>query len=188
MLDTSKLPRAFSVPFGEMNYDFVVTGASDEKFLVLNIARETGGQRLQFGNGLTIDRHAGHFHFADMVQEDLNGLRPTAMKLNAIPAKLLSVAFRMVGGLSKAAPGTFFLGGGEVGLAWNLMMLAILIGILAVMVTVGLYVILPLLAISVICFILEMAYFRPTEEQKAKAFMDGIAENVRDLVEATVAH
>ena len=188
MLDTSKLPRSFTVPFGETNYDFVVTGASDEKSLALNVARDTGGQRLQFGNGLTIDRHAGHFHFADVVQEDLNGLRPAAMKLNAIPAKLLSVALRMVGGLSKAAPGTFFLGGGEVGFAWNLVMLAILIGLLAVMLTVGLYVILPLLAISVICFILEMAYFRPNEEQKAKAFMEGIAGNVRDLVEPTVSY
>ena len=188
MLDTSKLPRSFTVPFGETNYDFVVTGASDDKFLVLNVARDTGGQRLQFGNGLTIDRHAGHFNFADGVQEDLNGLRPTAMKLNAIPAKLLSVVGRMLGGLSKAAPGTFFLGGGEVGLAWNLIMLAILIGLLAIMFTVGLYVILPLLAISVICFIVEVAYFRPNEDQKAKAFMEGIAGNVRDLVETSVSY
>ena len=188
MLDTSKLPRSFSVPFGETTYDFVVTGASDEKSLVLNVARETGGQRLQFGSGLNIDRHAGHFHFADVVQEDLNGLRPTAMKLNAIPAKLLSVAWRMVGGIMGRTPGTFFVGGGSFALGWNLMMLTIMIAMIAFALTVGIYVVAPLLAISVICFILELAYFRPNEEQRAKAFMEGIADNVRDLVEATVVH
>lgn len=188
MLDTSKLPRAFSVPYGDTSYDFVVTGASDERSLVLNVARDTGGQRLQFGNGLTIDRHAGHFHFADVVQEDLNGLRPTAMKLNAIPAKLLSVTWRMIGGLVGAAPGTFFVSGGGFALGWNLVMLAILIAIIAFALTVGIYVVAPLLAISVICFIVEMAYFRPSEDQRAKAFMEGVAGNVVDLVESTVAH
>jgi hypothetical protein len=188
MLDTTKLPRSFSVPFGDQAYDFVVTGASDEKSLVLNVARETGGQRLQFGNGLTIDRHAGHFHFADVVQEDLNGQRPLAMTLNAIPARLLSVVWRMLGGLFRAAPGTFFVSGGEVALGWNLAMLATLIAIIAFALTVGLYVVAPLLAISAICFVLELAYFRPREEERAKAFMEGIAGNVRDLVEETVAH
>lgn len=188
MLDTSKLPRSFSVPFGETSFDFVVTGASDDKALALNVARDTGGQRLQFGNGLTIDRHAGHFHFADVVQADLNGLTPTAMKLNAIPAKLLSVVWRMIGGLFGAAPGTFFISGGGFALGWNLVMLAILIAIIAFALTVGIYVVAPLLAISVICFLLELTYFRPREEQRAKAFMEGIAGNVRDLVEETVAH
>lgn len=188
MLDTSKLPRSFSVPFGETTYDFVVTGASDDKSLVLNVARETGGQRLQFGNGLSIDRHAGHFHFADVVQQDLDGLRPIAMRLNAIPAKLLSVTWRMIGGLVGAAPGTFFVSGGGFALGWNLAMLAILIAIIAFALTVGLYVVAPLLAISVICFVLELSHFRPKEEQRAKAFMEGIAGNVRDLVEDTVAH
>lgn len=188
MLDRTKLPRSFSVPYNEAAFDFVVTNASDEGKLVLNAARADGDFRIQFGNGLTIDRHAGKFDFSGELMADLHALRPMAMKLNAIPAKLLSVAWRMVGGLSKAAPGTFFIGGGEVGFAWNLIMLAILIGLLAIMFTVGLYVILPLLAISLICFIVELAYFRPNEEQKAKAFMEGIAGNVRDLVEETVAH
>lgn len=188
MLDKSKLPRSFSVPFGEISYDFVVTGASDEASLVLNVARETGGQRLQFGNGLTIDRHAGHFHFADVVQEDLHGLRPFAMKLNAIPAKLLGAAWRVVGGILGAGPRTFFIGGGEAGLVWNLVMLGILIALIAFAATIGIYVVAPLLVISVICFVLELAYFKPSEEQRAKAFMEGVAGNVRDLVEQTVSH
>ena len=167
MLDTSKLPRSFTAAFGETSYDFVVTGASDEKSLVLNVARQDGEQRLQFGNGLTIDRHAGHFHFADVLQDDLHGLRPTAMKLAAIPAKLLSVVWRMVGGVVGAAPGTFFIGGGSFALGWNLGMLAILIAIIAFALTVGLYVIAPLLAISAICFVLDKAHFQPNENARA---------------------
>lgn len=188
MLDRTKLPRSFSVPYAETSFDFVITNASDESSLVLNVSGASGQNRLQFPNGLKIDRHAGTFNFADNLQEHLSGLRPAIMKANAIPAKLLSVAWRAIGGILGAAPGRFFLGGGAFALGWNLTMLAIMIALIAFAATIGIYVVAPLLAIAVICFILEVAYFQPNETQRIKSFMDAIGGNVRDLVEDTVTY
>ncbi len=188
MLDRTKLPRTFSVPYGDASFDFVVTNASDEASLILNAGRDTGGNHLKFPNALAIDRHAGTFNFSEDIQSDLHALRPLAMKLNAIPAKLLSVAWRMVGGILGAGPKTFFVGGGSFALGWNLTMLVVLIALIAFAATIGIYIVAPLLVIAVTCFVLELAYFQPAEEQRAKAFMDAVAGNVRDLVEETVAY
>lgn len=188
MLDRSKLPRTFTVPYGDVNYEFVVTNASDESNLVANVARDENGKRLQFGNGLAIDRHAGHFHFTEDLQADFHSLRPLAMKLNAIPAKLLSVAWRLVGGILGSGPRTFFIGGGDAGLIWNVTMLMILCVVIALAATIGIYVVAPLLALAVICFILQQTYFQPNQMQQGKAFAETIANQVRDLVEETVSY
>lgn len=188
MLDPTKLPRNFAVSYGDTKFDFVVTNASTESSLVLNAGRDNGSQHLKYPNALTIDRHAGTFSFSEDIQRDLYALRPLAMKLNALPAKLLSIVWRMTLGLLGSGPKTVLVGGGEFGFAWNLMMLAILIAIIAFAATIGVYVVAPLLVIALICFVLELAYFQPNEARRAKGLMDEIADNVRDLVEETVAY
>jgi hypothetical protein len=189
MLDRQKIPRTFSVAYGESRFDFVVTNASDEASLVLNAGSGTTPEKgKKFPNALKIDRHAGTFNFSDAFQAEIYSLRPFAMKLNAIPAKLLSVVWRFVAGMLGAGPRTVLLGNSVFAMVWNLTMLVVIIAILAFAATVGIYVVVPLLVLAIVCFVLEMAYFQPGEDRRARAFMDEIAENVRDLVEETVAY
>lgn len=188
MLDRSKLPRTFTVPYRETAFDFVVTNASDDSRLVLNAGRDGNGNRLQYGNGLTIDRHAGHFHFSEALDGDLHSLRPLAMKLNAIPAKVLGVTFRFVGRLLGAGRGPIAIGGGDIAMGWNIGMLFGMLILLAIAALIGTYVILPLAIVAVICFVLDLAHFKPEHEREAKAFMESIADQVRDLVEPTVSY
>lgn len=188
MLDRSKLPRTFTVPYQGTSFDFVVTNASDDASLVLNAGRDGNGNRLQYGNGLKIDRHAGHFHFSEALESDLHSLRPFAMKLNAIPAKVLGATFRFVGRLLGAGSGPVAVGGGDFAMGWNIGMLVGMVIILGIALLIGAYVILPLAVVAVICFVLDLAYFKPAQEREAKAFMGSIADQVRDLVEETVSY
>lgn len=188
MLDKTKLPHTFSVPFQGKPFDFVVTNASDDNQLVLNVASDTGSRRDQYGAALRIDRHAGNFDFSPELNESLYALRPVAMKINAIPAKVLSVVCRMTMRLLGSAPGTFALGTSEVAFAWNLVMLAIILGILFVALTMGMYVILPLLVLATLCFALDVLHFQKQYLADTKRFMETIANQVRDLVEKTVSY
>lgn len=188
MLDRTKLPRSFSIPYQQVDFDFVATNASDEASLVLNVGRNRNGTRQHYANGLTIDRHAGQFHFSDEMDADLHALRPLAMKLNAIPAMLLGFAWRFVWRLVGGARGPIAIGGGDAGLAWNLGILVGVVFILAIAGTIGLYVVLPLLALAAISFVLDLAYFTPAHTQGVKSFMEAIADQVRDLVEETVSY
>lgn len=43
MLDRSKLPRTFTVPYQGTSFDFGVTNASDDASLVLNVGRDGNG-------------------------------------------------------------------------------------------------------------------------------------------------
>lgn len=187
MLDRTKLPRSFSVAYQDAAFDFVVTNASDDSALVLNAGRDGNNRRLHYANCLTVDRHAGQFHFSDEISADLHALRPLAMKLNAIPAKLLGFAWRMVGGLLGSGPNKVLVGGGDFAMGWNIGVLIIMIGLLALAATIGLYVVLPLLVIASVSFVLDLVYFQPEMERRSKAFMEAIAEQTRDLVEDTVS-
>lgn len=188
MLDRTQLPRSFSVRFRDTSYDFVVTNASDENKLVVNAARQAGDHRFMFGEGLHIDRHAGFFTFDDALQGDLHRHRPLSMKMTAIPAKVLGVVWRMTGGLLGLAPGRVALGTSSVAFGWNIVMLAIMIGILFVVINIGVYVILPLLAVAALCFLLDRFLLHPGWEEETTLFTKNIANNVRDLVEPTVEH
>jgi len=154
MLDRTKLPRSFSVPYQGRTFDFTATNASDEAWLVLNVGRDAGDKRVYYANDLRIDRHAGQFHFSDDLGADIYALRSFAMKLNAAPAKLLSFACRFVGGLFGIGPKTVIIGGGDFGMGWNIGVLFFMVAILAVAATIGLYVVLPLLVLAAICFVL----------------------------------
>ncbi|MDZ4086877.1 MAG: hypothetical protein U1E69_08740 [Tabrizicola sp.] len=188
MLDRSKLPRTFTAAYQGTSFDFVVTNASDDASLVLNAGRDGNGKRLQYGNGLKIDRHAGHFHFSEALDSDLHSLRPFAMKLNAIPAKVLGAAFRFVGRLLGAGSGPVAVGGGDFAMGWNIGMLVGMVIILGIALLIGAYVILPLALVAGLCLVLDLAYFKPAQEREAKAFMESIADQVRDLVEETVSY
>lgn len=189
MLDKEKLPRTFSVAYGANRFDFVVTNASDEASLVLNSGREVGPEKVKrFPNSLRIDRHAGTFSFSDDLQAEIHSLRPIAMKLNAIPAKLLGFTWRLVMAVLGAGPRTVLLGDSIFAMVWNLAILVIIAAILAFVATISLYVVVPLLILVVLCFALERLYFQPQEDKRADLFMETIADNVRDLVEETVSY
>ena len=188
MLDTTKLPRSFSVSYMDTPYDFVVTNGSTESTLLLNVARASNQTRASVPNGLKIDRHSGAFEYSAELNADIDSLRPMAMRLNAIPAKLLGYAWRFVQGLLGMGPRSVIIGGGDIGLGWNLGALFVLIFILALALTIGLYVVLPLIVLAVVSFVLDLSYFKPNLEAQAKAFMSGTADQVRDLVEDTVVY
>ena len=143
---------------------------------------------MTFGEGLQIDRHAGFFTFDDALQYDLHQQRPLSIKLTAIPVKVLGFFWRLTGGLVGMTPGRVALGTSSVAFGWNIVMLAIIIGIFFVVINIGIYILLPLLAIALACFLLDRFMLHPGWDREISDFRVNIAGNVRDLVESTVEH
>ncbi|WP_457650690.1 hypothetical protein [Profundibacter sp.] len=179
-------PRTFSATLANTEYDFTVTNASNNDYIIMNVARQKGSKRKQFGRGLTVDRHSGEFEFTEDLQNDIWSRRSIPMKINEIPAKILSVAWRSTMGILGMGNQRIAFGSSDFAIGWNLGVLFIIVLVLSLTAVIGIYVIIPLLGIAIVCFLLEILFYKRTFDTSVKEFMEEIAENIRDMVEVTV--
>lgn len=135
-----------------------------------------------------VDRHSGEFEFIEELQNDIWSQRSIPMKVNAIPAKILSIVWRSTMGLLGVGNQRIAFGSSDFAIGWNLGVLAIMVTVLFFAIVIGMYVILPLLVIAIICFLLEIFVFQKSYDASINTFMEEIADNIRDMVEVTVEY
>jgi hypothetical protein len=185
MLDTPAPPLCFSEVFKGRQYEFKVTKRSDDDELSLNVTYQQGQQHYRFGHGLIVDRHTGHFTPSAEFAEAMWAQRPFHTRIITVPGLLLRGSAKIVGGLLGASPSKVAICSSDTALFFNVFSLAILVGILYVVVNLGVYVIMPLLGLTLICYLLRVYVVEKQFYDEQFRFYQAIGMNLRAFVEET---